>query len=221
MASVYQANTERLDLRGGVGTVPVRLAGSPRPLTELTYPAGALLIVAGIPGAGKSTLLRRLFPTCPPLVLDPEHIHARYRAWFGIKVPYRLYRPFVHLEHYLRLACTMRVQDSVVAHETGTRRWMRRWIVRRASNHGRPVHLILLDVDLEVARQGQRQRGRQVPARSVRRHWRAWQRLRSELDTRWRPHRAGGLGGLWDEGYRSVVVLDRATAEQLQAVRFV
>ncbi|MGH8909756.1 MAG: AAA family ATPase [Egibacteraceae bacterium] len=168
--------------------------------SRLTYPAGALLVVAGIPGAGKSTLIRRLFSSQPVRVFDPESIHHRYRSWLGSRVPYRLYRPLVHIEHYARLARAMKRPGSLVIHETATRGWVRRWIARRAQ---RPAHLLLLDVDLDAARAGQRQRGRQISSKALTRHWQGWQRMRRQLAVdpcRW----------LRREGYSSAVVVDRA-----------
>ena len=179
-------------------------------LATLDYPAGAVLVLAGIPGAGKSTLLRRLFPDAPPpLVLDPEPIAGRYRRVLGPRVPYRLYRPLVYAEHYARLRRALARPGDLVVHETGTRPWMRRWIARRARRAGRPAYLLLLHARLDEAWEGQRSRGRQVRPASMRRHWRGWTRLAAEP----------GLPR--EEGYRSFVALDRAEAGRVRAIRFV
>ena len=179
---------------------------------RLVYPARAVLVVAGIPGAGKSTLIRRLFPSTPPLVLDPELIQQRYRSWLGDMVPYRVYRPLVHFEHYIRLAHAMKRPEGLVVHEVGTRWWVRRWIARRARAAKRPAHLLLLEVDLDTARTGQHRRGRQISPSAVKRHWRGWQRLRRQL----------AAEECWPgcEGYASAVILSRADARNLASIDF-
>ena len=67
----------------------------PRDPAVLRLPPAALLVVAGVPGAGKTTLLSRI-DAPGSLVLDPEPIRARLARRLG-PIPYRLWRPLVHL----------------------------------------------------------------------------------------------------------------------------
>src|SRR5689334_20691738 len=109
----------------------------------LTYERDAVLVVAGIPGAGKTTLLRRLFPGGGDvLVLDSDQTRSFWRRYFK-QVPYRYWRPVVHVTHYARLIRALRGPGPIVVHECATRPWARRLIFRTAR---RPVHLLLLDV---------------------------------------------------------------------------
>ncbi|AEH08637.1 AAA family ATPase [Candidatus Protofrankia datiscae] len=186
----------------------------------LRYPTGTVLIVAGIPGAGKSTLIRRVFggSTDPrtqawgtgPLVLDSADIRTALRARLGRRLPYRLYRPAVHVAHYARIAgMTLRRGESLVVHECGTRRWARRAITGLARLRHRPVHLILIDTPSADALAGQRARGRSVRSRAFRRHERSWARLRD-----------ADPAALYREGWSSIRVLDRRDARALTAIRF-
>ncbi|GIG61285.1 ATP-binding protein [Longispora fulva] len=179
--------------------------------TTLRYPAGAVLVVAGIPGAGKTTLLRRLFDltgreTGPvPLpgggwLLDSEQARNRWRRRLGGRVPYAAYRPVVHLTHYLAVYRAVRAGRGVVLHDCGTRRVLLRFLT------GRPTHLIALDVPAAVARAGQHARGRRVRGRAFRRHDRAW---RFPAD--------GGPPPV-ARGYRSLVLLDREATDRIAAI---
>jgi hypothetical protein len=187
---------------------------------ELAFPAHSVLLLAGIPGAGKTTLLRRLYTLtgCEhgpvwtddgTLVLDSEHARNRWAAWLG-QVPYRYWRPIVHLTHYVRLFAALRQPDPIVLHECGTRRWVFRTLVRRAARHGREVHVVLLDVPPSVAQASQRLRGRRVHPGRFERHARRWRRLVAKAER----------GGEVLPGARSVTVIDRYTAERLAGFTF-
>jgi hypothetical protein len=71
------------------------------------------------------------------------------------------------------------------------------------------MHLLLLDVTEDAARDGQRSRGRGVSAYAMARHRRASRRLLAAA-------RAGGLPG----ACVSTVLLDRAAARALDAITF-
>ncbi len=84
------------DLRGSVAVPGLR------------YPAGAVVVIAGIPGAGKSTMMHALFGTTgaepgPAIttggvrVVDSEQARNWWRQLLGTRLPYWLYRPLVHL----------------------------------------------------------------------------------------------------------------------------
>jgi hypothetical protein len=94
----------------------------------LRLPPAALLVVAGVPWAGKTTLLSRV-EAPGSLVLDPEPLWDRFARVLA-PVPYRLWRPLVHAEHFLRVLPALPARRGLIAHDTGTpagaasqRRW--------------------------------------------------------------------------------------------------
>lgn len=208
MSLVAVAGPARVrDLRGG-------------DVDELVYPAHSVLLLAGIPGAGKTTMLRRLYTLTGreqgpvwtddgTLVLDSEYARNRWAVWLR-QVPYRYWRPVVHLTHYLRLFAALRWDEPVVVHECGTRGWLFRSLVRRAARHGRQVHVLLLDVPAPVAEASQRLRGRRVHPGRFARHARRW---RAMVDT-------AVAGGPVLPGAGSVTLIDRPTADRLTTITF-
>jgi predicted kinase len=163
-------------------------------------------VVGGVPGAGKTTLLSRI-DAPGSLVLDPEPIRERLRRQLG-RVPYRLWRPLVHAEHYLRVLVALPSPSGLIVHDTGTSGWRRRLLVGLARRCGRTSHLLLLDVTAEAALEGQRRRHRTLRRSSFATHWRNWHQLRAELSTPDGPA----------EGWTSIRLLDRPAANRLQRV---
>jgi hypothetical protein len=145
-------------------------------------------------------------------VLDPEPIRARYARRLG-RLPYPLWRPLVHAEHYLRLLLALRDRAGLVVHETGTRAWRRRLLAAAARRFGRTAHLLLLDVTAQAALQGQHRRRRTVRRGAFSGHWRRWQALRGRLVAP-----AGDGAGLAGEGWASVRLVDRVGAGRLARV---
>jgi AAA domain len=180
----------------------------------LRLPPAALLVVAGVPGAGKTTLLSRV-DAGGSLVLDPEPIRARDQRLLGA-LPYRLWRPLVHAEHFLRLLLALPGRTGVIVHDTGTRAWRRRLLVGLAARCGRSGHLLLLDVSAQTALEGQRERRRPVPPAAFTSHWRRWRELRAELPDPGDP--GADAAGLAAEGWASVRLLDRPAADRLTRV---
>jgi AAA domain len=180
----------------------------------LRLPPAALLVVAGVPGAGKTTLLSRI-ATPGSLVLDPEPIRARFQRLLG-PVPYPLWRPLVHAEHFLRVLLALPGPTGLIVHDTGTRGWRRRLLVGLTRRCGRAGHLLLLDVTAEAALEGQRRRRRTMRRSVFATHWRRWRRLRAELPTPTDP--APGPSGLDAEGWAWVRLLDRPAADHLHRV---
>jgi hypothetical protein len=170
----------------------------------LRLPPRALLLVAGVPGAGKTTMLARA-DTSGSLVLDPEHVRQAYLRRLG-RLPYRLWRPLVHARHYLNVLAALGRRDGLVVHEPGTRACMRRLLARLAARAGRQPHLLLIDVGLHDALAGQRQRRRRMRRPAFQRHWRRWEALRRRR------------GGLPEEGWASVQLLDREDARRLRRI---
>ncbi|URM93657.1 ATP-binding protein [Actinomadura madurae] len=156
------------------------------PGPALRYPAGSLVLVAGLPGAGKSTLLNRLYglhgdetaPVCADDVLVIDSRQARnWWARFLRPLPVRMRTPLVHATHVWRIGRAIVAGHAVVAHTRGT--WPHilycfAWLARR---RGRTLHLILIDVAPETARAGQFARGRVVTATTFARHCRRWRPL--------------------------------------------
>lgn len=179
----------------------------------LTYPPGTVLLVAGIPGAGKTTFLRRAVHDPATCVLDSHDVRSAWQARLGTRRGVALLRPLVHLAHALRVVRAVRAGGTVVIHESGTRAPLRRALARIAGGVGRPCHAVFLDAEPAAARAGQLRRGRRpVGSRAMRRHVRAWRALRARL--------AADPDALRDEGFASAIVLDRAQAAAVRAVRF-
>lgn len=185
---------------------------------ELRFPAASVVLVTGVPGAGKSTLLRSLYASGERIlpervgevrVLDSAQVRDR---WAAVQtVPYRLWRPFVHLAHYARVLAAIARGGPIVVHDCGTRSWVRRLIGIAAARHGLQVHLVMLDVSEREAWRGQGTRGRAVRFSSFATHCRRWADLM-----------AAALRAPEDvmPGVASVTVLDRPAARQLRAIRF-
>jgi hypothetical protein len=189
----------------------------------LRLPAAALLVVAGVPGAGKTTLLARV-DAPGSLVLDPEPIRDRLQCLLG-PLPYRLWRPLVHAEHFLRVLAALPGPSGLIVHDTGTRGWRRRLLVGLARHWGRSGHLLLLDVTAETALEGQRRRRRAMRRSAFATHWHNWRRLREELSGGGDPggprdpdDPGGGPSTLSAEGWATVRLLDRPAADRLARV---
>lgn len=184
----------------------------------LSYPAGSLVLVAGLPGAGKTTLLDRLYDldgdeTLPVPAGDVLVIDSRQaRNWWarGLRfLPARVRTPLIHTTHVWRIARAIVAGHGVVAHTRGT--WPHilhffAWLARRRGNR---LHLILLDVDPAIARAGQIARGRIVTAATFARHCR-----------RWRPLVDRARDGDPLPPASGVTVLDRDAADRLRTIHF-
>ncbi|GAB4584054.1 AAA family ATPase [Nocardia sp. IFM 10818] len=192
------------------------------PIGELRYPAGAAVIITGVPGAGKSTALKKLFgataegvepPVSPDgaVVLDSQHSRNSWHRRLG-GVPYPLWLPIVHATHYARIRKALQAAPGpVVIHDCGTRQWVRRLVSAWAAESGRTLHLIMIDAPAEAALAGQVSRGREVGRLSFRWHVARWQRL-VDLAT---------AGVMPRPAPDSVVLLDRANVLGLQEISFV
>ncbi|MFK4086605.1 AAA family ATPase [Kribbella sp. NPDC020789] len=180
---------------------------------EIRYSEDAVVVLAGIPGAGKSTLLRRLYPEGEDhgdvQVFDSERLRARWMRVLGA-VPYSYWRPLLHLTYYVQVLTAMK-RGPMVIHDCATRPWVRRLLGWRAQRAGLPLHLILIDVPGEVARDGQWARGRVVRTSSMETHCRRWPQLLAK---------ATQDPGQVIPGARSAIVLSRRQAGRLQAISF-
>lgn len=192
-----------------------------RDICVLTFSPGAVVLLAGIPGAGKTTLLRRMYAltgrelapvrtAAGAVVLDSEQARNRWGTRLRV-LPYRFWRPLVHLTHYRRLWRAMRHEAGpIVVHECGTRGWAVRALAWYAARHGRQVHGVLLDVPAPLAWESQRRRGRRVHPRRFARHARRWRRIVT----------AAELGRAVFPGAATVTLVDRHTAGLLRDMDF-
>ncbi|WP_438817634.1 AAA family ATPase [Streptomyces finlayi] len=199
---------------GAVGAVPVpvpvvrdlreRAGHGPR---RLMFARGDVVVVSGLPGSGKSTLMGRA--ATGVRTIDSQDVRERWDARAPRLVPYALYRPLVRLAHYAGLYRVLRSGESVVVHDCGTQAWVRRWLAREARRRGRGLRLVLLDVSPEVARDGQRERGRGVSGYAFARHRRAVGALVRDAEE-----------GRLPAGCASAVLLDRDAAGVLREIGF-
>lgn len=168
---------------------------------ELTYPAGALVVLGGPSGAGKSTLAARVLERPP---LDPDAVRAGLAAERGVAEaqapwPQALARFDAELDAALRAG-------GAVAVATAVRRGHRIGLAKRAAAHGRPLHLVMLDADLELCRAGRAAQGAErIPAGLFEHLVREWAAFRRELAAEGTPH-------------ASVTVVDRGAVDVLQRI---
>ncbi|MER7671697.1 AAA family ATPase [Kitasatospora sp. NPDC096128] len=206
---------------GGVGAAVV----APRGVLDLRgeagarfvarYPAGAVVVVSGLPGAGKSTLLRRWAATGEAATVDPRTVHEACEAVMPVRLPYAVYRPWARLEHFRLLRSSVRRGGPLLVHDCGSRAWMRRWLAREAARQGRELHLVLLDVGTATALDGQRARGRHASVRVFARHHRGLTRLSAAFT---RHTRSGGP--LPTPEAASVLLLDAVSRSRAETVAF-
>src|SRR5688572_24417200 len=104
---------------------------------ELTFPANAVIVVAGVPGAGKTTLLRRAVDRAVARVVDTDDRPRR--------------GPLLYPGHYARIAAAIAGARPAIVHSRGTHPVARRTIARVARLRGRPAHLVLLHAEREIA----------------------------------------------------------------------
>lgn len=101
------------------------------------------------------------------------------------------------------------LRESAVVHDCGTQSWVRGWLARDARRRGRVLHLVLLDVTPQTAREGQRERGRGVSGYAFARHRRAVGKLLRATEA-----------GLLPPGCASAVLLDRESAGRIGRITF-
>ncbi|MEU4739880.1 AAA family ATPase [Actinosynnema sp. NPDC023658] len=152
-------------------------------MTAVAVRPCSLIVLAGLPGAGKSTLLATVDTGGEPaVVLDSDQVRAALRGVFPRAVPYRLYRPLVHLVHRTRILWfALTAGGLLLVHEPSTRPTTRAGLVAVGLLTNRPRHFLWLDASPEEAMSGQVTRGRVIRSRSFARHVRRAARLRTRF----------------------------------------
>ncbi|MFH7595930.1 AAA family ATPase [Streptomyces racemochromogenes] len=194
-APAQTAGTVR-DLRG-------RVARGPR---RLSFAAGDIVVVSGLPGGGKSTLIKR---AAPGGAIDSQDVRERWERRMPAALPYAVYRPLVRASHYWTLWRELRSGASLVVHDCGTQSWVRALLAASARRRGRRLHLLLLDATPEEALAGQAARGRGVSAYAFARHRAAVTGLLSAAESGHAP-----------SGCATTTLLDRPAAANLTEITF-
>ncbi|MER6993259.1 AAA family ATPase [Saccharopolyspora hirsuta] len=159
----------------------------------------SLVVLAGLPGAGKSTALGKLRADASISALDSEQVRARLREVLPDRLPYRYYRPVVHLAHRTRIVWfCLTAPGPVVAHEPATRATTRALLVVFGWLSGRQRVLVWLHADPRDALAGQQQRGRLIRRTSFQRHVQRADRMHRRL-----------RGGAVPRGWQRVHLLTR------------
>jgi hypothetical protein len=117
----------------------------------------------------------------------------------------------MHTVHYARVRAAILAGGPLVIHDCGTRPVVRQALGRYAARSGLGVHLVLVDATPEQAAAGHRARGRFPRRGAFRTHCRRWRYLVEAV---------ADDPGAMVPGAVSAVLLDRAAAGRLRAVRF-
>ncbi|MFD7655615.1 AAA family ATPase [Actinosynnema sp. NPDC059797] len=178
-------------------------------MTAVAVRPRSLVVLAGLPGAGKTTLLAAADTGGEPaVVLDSDQVRAHLVGVVPGAVPYRCYRPVVHLVHRTRILwyAITATRSLLLVHEPSTRPTTRAGLVVVGLLTNRSRHFVWLDASPEEALSGQVERGRLLNSRSFARHVRRAARLR----TRFRSGRP-------PRGWQGLTVLTRRDRLRLSA----
>lgn len=184
-----------------------RLGDSGHPWA-LRFEPDALVALGGLPGAGKSILLERLSPEAEVTSAEAEII-ARLGPepdWSQVSFGQALDRVYERARRCLAEASPV-IVESVALFPDQRCAWR-----ELAARQGRPAHFVYLDCLPEDARRGQRERGRELPARV----WRHYARMPEDPRSRF-----SDPGSVVDEeGWESITLIDRVSAAELEAILF-
>ncbi|MBB5955530.1 hypothetical protein FHS29_002111 [Saccharothrix tamanrassetensis] len=170
-------------------------------MTAVAVAPRALVVLAGLPGAGKTTLLAGVDTGgAPAVVLDSDQVRGYLRDVLPASLPYRFYRPLVHLVHRLRILWfAVTASSLLLVHEPSTRPTTRAGLVAVGVISNRPRHFMWLDASPEEALSGQVRRGRLIRESSFARHVKRAGQLRERF-----------AGGRAPRGWQALTVLTRA-----------
>jgi protein phosphatase len=174
-------------------------------MRELAFEKPSLIILSGPSGSGKSTWAERLFPSsmivssdrCRELLVDDPSNQSVTRQAF-------------ELVNYL-VKARLELSQAVVVDSTALIRRDRESLVSLALEIGAPVHLIVLTATLDECLHAQHNRTRQVPDKIVQKHYARLQDLERSIRKT----------NLRQEGFNSVLVLDRGASNEITKMNFV
>jgi predicted kinase len=172
----------------------------------LRYSADALVVVGGPSGAGKSTLAARVFEA-EEVVVDADAVRTDLALAQGVEAtavdwPEALERTRVsYVERLDRGAGAVLVATAV-------RHGHRLGLAKDAAAAGVPLHLLMLDADLELCRAG----------RAAQEDERISDGLFEHLVREWAAFRRSLARGEHPDGVASVTVLDRPAVDALERV---
>lgn len=188
------------------GTVRDLRGSAARGPRSLSFRAGDIVVVSGLPGGGKSTLIKR---AAPGGGIDSQDVRERWERRMPRVLPYAAYRPLVRAAHYWALWRELRSGASVVVHDCGTQSWVRALLAATVRRRGSRLHLLLLDTTPEEALAGQESRGRGVSPYAFARHRAAVTRLLAAAESGHSP-----------AGCATTTLLDRRMAATLTQITF-
>lgn len=181
---------------------------------ELSYPAGSMLLIGGPVGVGKSTLIARLAPSAA--VLSMDEIRGDLQEQIGISRT-AFDRSCLNEASYLyteRLLDHLAAGESVVCDQAACALNQQVYLASLAAKHGRQGHVLMLDGSAEMCLAGQARRRAPIPAEKVHSYVTWWQELSDRIAN-------APAEFLSETGWRTVTVMDRPAADQLQSLRFV
>lgn len=186
-------------------------SASPTPATAPAAVSVPFVLVGGVPGAGKTTALATVAALLPDVrIVDPE----RHRSAFAAAlpgIPYRAYRPLIHVIHAATVLCLLlggpgRLRGrALVVHEPGTRPARNTFLAGLARARGWQPMLFVVDVTCTAALAGQHARGRVLHEGSFNGHWARWSSQRPALVDATARHATLGR-------WQRVVLVDREDA---------
>jgi predicted kinase len=210
----------------------------PQIVTELNYPEGSLLVIAGPPGVGKTTLIERALPQ-HVFAICPDEIRIRQQTEAGVPDYDPSFWTPVFKELLERTRVELEAGHTVLVHVTGLTYRQQTQLTDLSRHYQRPAHIVFLDGDRALCDNGLATRERKIAATDMDEYLVNWENLRYRLlgeDDKPREYSAFdaddererervGLHGhgmlmMRARGYESVTVLDRSAVNNLLRITF-